>query len=53
MIQLVESKKIKLVTTIKQKQTHRHREKIGYQWGEGKEEGQDRGRGLRGANYYI
>ena len=35
-----------------QKQTHRHREQTsGYQWGEGRCEGQDRGRGLRGTNY--
>ena len=25
----------------------------GYQWGEGRGEGQDRGRGLRGTNYYV
>ena len=25
----------------------------GYQWGEGRMEGQDRGRGLRGTNYYV
>ena len=36
----------------KQKQTHRYREKAsGYQWGEGWEERQDWGRGLRGTNY--
>jgi len=36
----------------KQKQTHRYREQIsGYQWGEGREEGQDRGAGLRDRNY--
>ena len=35
----------------KQKQTHRYREQTsGYQWGEGGEEGQDKGRGLRGTN---
>ena len=34
----------------KQKQTHRYREQAsGYQWGEG----QYRGRGLRGTNYYV
>ena len=33
----------------KKKQTHRCREQTsGYQWGEGGEEGQYRGRGLRG-----
>ena len=38
----------------KQKQTHRSKEQTsGYQWGNGKEEGQDRGRGLRGTNYYV
>ena len=31
----------------KQKQTHRYREQTsGYQWGERRDEGQDRGRGL-------
>ena len=25
----------------------------GYKWGEGRGEGQDRGRGLRGTNYYV
>jgi len=25
----------------------------GYWWGEGSWEGQDRGRGLRGKNYYV
>ena len=38
----------------KQKQTHIYKEQAkGYQWGEGREQGQDRGRGLRGANYYV
>ena len=37
----------------KQKQTHRYREQTnGYQWGEGREERQYTGRGLRGTNYY-
>ena len=51
----VESKKYnKLVTIITKKQTHRHREQTsGHQWGEGRCEGQDRGRGLRGTNYYV
>ena len=38
----------------KQKQTHRYREQSsGYQWEEGSGEGQNRGWGLRGTNYYI
>ena len=38
----------------KKKQTQRYREQIsGYQWGEGKREGQDKSRELRGTNYYI
>ena len=38
----------------KQNQTHRYREHTsGYQWGEGREEGQDRSRELRGTNYYV
>ena len=38
----------------KKKQTHRYSEQtIGYQWGEGSREGQDRSMGLRGTNYYI
>ena len=37
----------------KQKQTHRCRKQTsGYQWGEGRWEGQDRGMGLRDTNYY-
>ena len=37
-----------------QKQTHRYKEQTsGYQQGEGGGEGQDRGRGLRGTNYYV
>ena len=36
--------------SVKQNQTHRHREQSsGYQWGEGSREGQDRGRRLRAA----
>ena len=35
-------------------ETDLHREQTsGYQWGEGSKEGQDRGRGLRGTNYYV
>ena len=35
------------------KQTHRYREQTsGYQLGEGRREGQYRGRGVRGTNYY-
>ena len=38
----------------KKKQTHRKRGQISsYQWGEGRREGQDRSRGLRGTNYYV
>ena len=38
----------------KQKYTHRYREQTsGYQWGEGRGEGQDRDRALRGINYYV
>ena len=36
----------------KKKQTHRYRERTsGYQWGEGREEGKYRGRGVGGTNY--
>lgn len=36
----------------KQKQTHRYRKQAsGYQWGEGRREEQDKGRGLRDINY--
>ena len=36
----------------KQKQTHRYREQTGgYQWGKGWEDGQDKGKELRGTNY--
>ena len=42
------------VNITKKKQTHRYREQTtGYQWGEGRAEGQDRGRGLRGTNYCV
>ena len=38
----------------KQKQTHRYRQQTrGYQWGEGRGQGQDGGRGLRGTNYNV
>ena len=44
----------KLVSIRKKKQTHRFREQTrGYQWGEGKGEGPERGRRLRGTNYYV
>ena len=51
----MDSKKYnKLVNITKKKQTHRYREQTsGYQWGEGRGERQDRGRGLRGTNYGI
>ena len=46
----MDSKKYnKLVNIIKKKHTYRYREPTrGYQWGEEREEGQDRGRGVRG-----
>ena len=45
--------KIKQMYITKQKQTHRYRKQTsGYQQGEGREEGQDRGMGLR-TNYYV
>ena len=38
----------------KKKQTHRYREQTsGYQWGEGRGEGQHGSVGLRGTNLYI
>ena len=44
--------KNKPVNITKKKQTHRYREQThGYQWGEGKGKGQDKGRGLKGTNY--
>ena len=48
------SQKIKQMHITKQKQMHRYREQTsGYQWGKGKGDGQDRGRGLRGTDYYV
>ena len=49
----MESKKYnKLVNITKKKQTHRYRgQTSGYQWGEGRGEGQDRGREVKGTNY--
>ena len=49
----VKSKKYnKLVNITKKKQTHRYREQTSsYLWGEGRGEGQYRGRGLRSTNY--
>ena len=39
---------------IKQKKIHRYREQTsGYQWGEGRREGQYRSRGLRGTNCQV
>ena len=48
----MESKKyIQLVNLTKKKPTHRYREQAsGYQWGERRGEGQDRGKGLRDTN---
>ena len=44
----------KLMTITKQKRTHRYREQTsGYQWGEGREEGQYKGGGLRSIKYYV
>ena len=45
----VKSKKYnKLVNITEKKQTDRYKEQTsGYQWGEGRGDGQDRGRGLR------
>ena len=38
----------------KWKQTHRHRKQTsGYWWGEEIGDGQDRGLGLTGTNYYV
>ena len=38
----------------KQKQAHKSRKQTsGYQWGEGGEEKQDKGMGLRDTNYYV
>ena len=45
---------MKQMNITKQKQSLRYREQIGsYQWGERSGEEQDRGRGLRGTNYYV
>ena len=47
-------KKIELVNITKNKQIHRYREQTsGYQWEEGRGEGQYRERGLRGIKYYV
>ena len=36
------------------KQAHRYREQTsGYQWGEGREARQERGKGLKGTDYYV
>ena len=38
----------------RQERIHRYREQTsGYKWGEGREERQDSGRGLKGTNYYV
>ena len=49
----VESKKNKTNECNKTKTDRCREQTSGYQWGEGREEGQDRGRGLRGTNYYL
>ena len=42
----------KLLNTMKKKQTHRYREQTsGYQWEEGRGEGQYKGRRLKGIKY--
>ena len=42
------------LTPVRREESHRYREQTsGYQWGEGRREGQFRSRGLRGTNYYI
>jgi len=48
----VETKKHNKLVKIKKKQTHSYREQTnGYQWGEGREEGKYRGRGVGCTNY--
>ena len=48
------TKENKQMYITKQKQTHRIREQTcGYQWGEGRREGKDWGRGLRDTSYYV
>ena len=43
-----------LVNITKKKQTHKYTgQTSGYQWGERREEGEYRDRGLRGTNYYV
>ena len=48
---------VQKVNTTKKHQTHRYRAQANiysvYQWGTGKRKRQDRGRGLRGTNYYV
>ena len=45
---------IQMIVYTKQKQIHRHRKQTcGYHKGEGSGEGQIRGTGLTGRNYYI
>ena len=51
----MEPKKIKQAREYNEKkQTHRYgKQTSAYQWGEGKRAGQDRGKGLKGTNYYC
>ena len=43
-----------LIFILKKKQTHRYKEQTsGYQWGEGREEGQGKGSGLKGTNLQV
>ena len=52
MDKFLETKKLMNIT--KQKQTYRYREQTcAYQWGEGREEGQVRGKEFTGINYYA
>ena len=51
---MVSKKYNKLVNITKKKHSHKYREQTyGYQWGERREEGQNKGRNLRGTNYYA
>ena len=50
----MESEKHNKLVNMTKKQSHRYREQTsGYQRGEGREEGQHRGRGVRGTNYSV
>ena len=49
----VESRKIKLMNITKKKQTHKYRKQTVITSAENEEEGQDRGRQLKGTKYKI